>query len=162
VPGDAALAREHAAHARHLVRAGVDAILVETINTLREGVAAARAAREAGAELLVSFVCDEAARLLSGEPLGEALDAVSPFEPLLVGVNCLAPSAVDACLPVLLRAGRAFLVSPNLSAASDSAPGAFATRALGWLAAGAACVGGCCGSGPAHLRELVRGIESRG
>jgi S-methylmethionine-dependent homocysteine/selenocysteine methylase len=163
VPGDDALTREHAQHARHLVRAGADAILVETINALREGVAAARAAREAGAEVLVSFVCDREARLLSGEPLAEAIDAVASFAPAAVGVNCLPPDAVDACLPVLRRAGLPFLVYANTGAPGtplsarprDTAPEAYATAALRWASAGAACVGGCCGTTPAHLRALV-------
>ena len=167
VPGDSALAREHGAHARHLVRAGADAILVETINTLREGVAAARAARDAGAELLVSFVCDREARLLSGEPLAEALDAVARFAPAAVGVNCLPPDAVDPCLPLLQQSGTPFLVYANLGApgaphdarASDVAPAAFAGAALRWVAAGAACVGGCCGTTPAHLRALVERLR---
>jgi S-methylmethionine-dependent homocysteine/selenocysteine methylase len=154
VPDDATLAREHARHARHLVRAGVDGILVETINTLREGVAAARAGREAGADVLVSFVCGDAARLLSGEPLAEAIDAVSGFGPRLVGVNCLAPGAAAACLPVLRNAGVPFLVYTNAGAPGASDPETFAAHARRWVEAGAACVGGCCGTGPAHLRAL--------
>ena len=154
VPEGAALAREHAQHARNLVRAGADAILVETINTLREGVAAARAGREAGAEVLVSFVCDGAARLLSGEPLAEAIDAVSAFAPLLVGVNCLEPSAAAACVPVLKSAGAPFLVYTNVGPREDSDPEAFARYAQRWVEEGAACVGGCCGTGPADLRAV--------
>jgi S-methylmethionine-dependent homocysteine/selenocysteine methylase len=164
VPPDDALQREHARHARHLVRAGADAILVETINTVREGVAAACAAREAGAELLVSFVCARAARLLSGEPLGEALDAVAPFAPLAVGVNCLPPDAADECLPVL-RAP--FLVYANLgapgaplgAAARDATPAGFAAHARRWAEAGAAALGGCCGTGPAHIRALATALS---
>lgn len=160
VPAEGALAREHASHARHLVRAGADAILVETINTLREGVAAARAARDAGAELLISFVCDREARLLSGEPLAEALDAVARFAPAAVGVNCLPTDAVDACLPVLQRAGAPFLVYANRGAReSDTTPAAFAGAALRWVSAGAACVGGCCGTTPAHLHALVERLH---
>ena len=169
VPPDDALLREHALHARHLVHAGVDAILVETINALREGVAAARAARDAGAELLVSFVCGREARLLSGEPLLEAIDAVTAFGPLAIGVNCLPPDAVGACLPVLGRARVPFLVYANLgapgaplgAAALDVTPEAFAAEARRWVEAGAACVGGCCGAGPAHLCALVAGLPDR-
>jgi S-methylmethionine-dependent homocysteine/selenocysteine methylase len=162
VPDDAALAREHARHARHLVRAGVDGILVETINSLREGVAATRAAREAGADALVSFVCDRSARLLSGEPLAEALDAVAAFAPLAVGVNCLPPAGVDACLPVLRAARQPFLVYANLTDARvEATPEAFAAHALRCAAAGAVCVGGCCGSGPAHLRALADRLASQ-
>jgi len=169
VPEDAVLAREHAQHARHLVLAGVDGILVETINTLREGVAAARAAREAGADVLVSFVCGAEARLLSGEPLAEALDAVAALAPLAVGVNCLPPAAADLCLDVLRRSGRPFLVYANVDApgaplaaeAEDALPQVFAARALRWAEAGASCVGGCCGTGPAHLHALVARLAAR-
>jgi S-methylmethionine-dependent homocysteine/selenocysteine methylase len=160
VPPNDALLREHATHARHLVRAGADAILVETINTLREGVAAARAAREAGAELLVSFVCGGGARLLSGEPLDEAVAAVAAFAPLAIGVNCLPPDAVEACLPALGRAGIPFLVYANLGP-SGTPPEGFAAEARRWVEAGAACVGGCCGTGPGHLHALVASFAGR-
>ena len=170
VPDGAALAREHAAHAGHLVAAGVDAVLVETMNTLREAVAAARAAREAGAEVLVSFVCGAGARLLSGEPLAEALDAVAPAAPLALGVNCLPPHAVAACLAPLRASGRPFLVYANLdapgaplsAAAADAAPEAYATHALGWVSAGAAGVGGCCGTTPEHIAVRRRRLAATG
>jgi homocysteine S-methyltransferase len=129
-------------------------------------VAAARAARDAGAALLVSFVCDREARLLSGEPLAEALDAVAPLGPEAIGVNCLPPDAVGACLRVLERSPRPFLVYANLTGPlpahpEHTTPAAFAAEALGWVAAGAACVGGCCGTTPAHLRALVARLRER-
>jgi S-methylmethionine-dependent homocysteine/selenocysteine methylase len=160
VPDAGALAREHAQHARNLACAGADAILAETMNTAREAAAAAEAARAAGAEVLVSFVCAGEARLLSGEPLAEALDAVRAFAPAAVGVNCLAPEAVDACLPILRRSGTPFLVYANVVAgAAHASPEAFAEAALRFAIAGAACVGGCCGTTPAHLAALVRRLR---
>jgi len=167
VPPEAALVREHAAHARHLVRAGVDAILIETMNTLREAVAATRAAREAGAEACVSFVCTGGAHLLSGEPLADALEAVAGLEPLAVGVNCLPPHAAEACLAALRRARTPFLVYANLGAPGaplaahpeDATPERFAEHALRWVGAGAACVGGCCGTTPAHLAAVARRLR---
>ncbi len=159
VPDAAALAREHAAHARNLVAAGVDAILVETMNTLREAVAAARAAKEAGAEALVSFVCGPGARLLSGEPLAEALDAVAPLA-LAVGVNCLPPAEVGACLAPLARCGRPFLVYANLGAPGAISPEAYAALAESWVRAGAAAVGGCCGSTPGQLAALAKKLHA--
>ncbi len=161
VPDEAALEREHGAHALHLAKAGVDAVLVETMNTLREACHAARAARACGLPVLVSFVCDDRARLLSGEPLAEAIGAVARAEPLLVGVNCLAPSAASACLETLAGCGHPFGVYANLGApdergrpTEDCAPADFATHAAAWLAAGARLVGGCCGSGPEHVRAI--------
>jgi S-methylmethionine-dependent homocysteine/selenocysteine methylase len=155
VPDDAALAREHAEHATHLAAAGVDAILVETMNTRREAVAAVRAARGAGVPVLASFVCWEGPRLLSGEALEEALAAVAAMDPLAVLVNCLPPSKVAACLPALQESGLPFGAYANLGAPEDDAglarsedctPEEFAERAAAWLDAGARIVGGCCGT----------------
>ncbi len=160
VPDDTDLAREHGEHAANLVAAGADAILAETHHTVREAVAVARAAHEAGAALWVSFVCDASGRLLSGEPLAAGLAAVAPFEPMAVGVNCVAPSAVPACLPELRAAGRPFFVYANLGApdaegrfvvARETSPEGFAEHALRWCEAGARCVGGCCGTTADHV-----------
>ena len=57
VPPQADCEREHAELAGHLAAAGVDLILVETMNTIREAVAAVRAARATGLPVLASFVC---------------------------------------------------------------------------------------------------------
>ncbi len=161
VPADATLAREHEEHARHLVEAGADAVLVETINTIREAVAAVRAARECGAPVLASFVSRRHARLLSGEPLDEAIDAVAPFGPLAVGVNCLPPGGVPPCLGVLQRAGLPFLVYANLIGPGEQrSPQEYARCASGWIEAGARIVGGCCGTRPEHIRALSGGEDA--
>ncbi len=160
VPDDATLAREHAAHARNLVAGGADAILIETMNCAREAEAALRAAREAGAAALVSFVCGEGARLLSGEPLAEAIARVAPLAPVAVGVNCAPWRELAACLPVLRAAALPFFAYANLGAPAANgahalAPADFAREAERWRAAGAAGVGGCCGTGPAHVEALA-------
>jgi S-methylmethionine-dependent homocysteine/selenocysteine methylase len=165
VPGDDALQREHAEHAAHLAAAGVDAIAVETMSCAREAAAATRAARETGLPVLVSFVCWNGARLLSGEPLREALDATLPESPAAVLVNCLPPSNVHACLPALRGTGLAFGVYPNLGApgnppdsarSEDCTPAVFAELAAGWRASGASLIGGCCGTTPAHIGAWVQ------
>jgi S-methylmethionine-dependent homocysteine/selenocysteine methylase len=162
VPDDATLAREHAAHAQNLVAAGVDAILIETMNCAREAEAALRAARGAGAPALVSFVCGADARLLSGERLAEAITRIAPLGPLAVGANCAPWSDLAACLPVLRVAALPFFAYANLGApgaqgerAHDLAPAAFAREAERWRAGGAAGIGGCCGTRPAHVAALA-------
>jgi S-methylmethionine-dependent homocysteine/selenocysteine methylase len=169
VPDDAALAREHAEHAAHLAAAGVDAILVETMNTVREAVAAARAARGVGLPALVSFVCWDGPALLSGESLRRAVAAVRPEEPIALLVNCLPPSNVAACLPELSASGLPFGCYANLGAPDDEtgfarseecSPEQFADGASGWLDAGARIVGGCCGTTPAHIREIATRLRS--
>jgi S-methylmethionine-dependent homocysteine/selenocysteine methylase len=165
VPGADALADEHAEHASVLARAGADLLLVETMNTIREARAAVRAARATGLATWVSFVCAPGARLLSGEPLGEALGAVAPLGPQAVLVNCLPPDDASACLPLLHETGLPFGVYANLGAptadggfrrSAECPPAAFAAHALAWTQAGARIVGGCCGTTPDHLRAVSR------
>lgn len=163
VPATAELAREHHAHAELLAEGGVDAIVIETLNTVREAVIAIRAAQETGVPVLASFVCGPDACLLSGETLASALEAIAGLEPTAVGINCLPVSSVDACLPVLAHSELPFAVYANLGAPTqdggfsprnDTPPGAFATLAAGWRRSGAAIVGGCCGTRPAHIRAI--------
>ena len=65
--------RNHDAHRDTEQVPVVDGVLVETMNTVAEAGAALEAANVAGLPALVSFVCDGSGRLLSGEPLEEAL-----------------------------------------------------------------------------------------
>jgi len=168
VPDAAALAREHREHAHNLARAGVDAILVETMNTQRECVAALRAAREAGAPALASFVCWDGARLLSGESLADALRSAADEAACAVLVNCLPPSNVDACLDVLAAQPLPFGIYPNLGEPEDElgfrrsehvSPERFAELAAGWASRGARLLGGCCGTTPAHLAALAARVR---
>jgi S-methylmethionine-dependent homocysteine/selenocysteine methylase len=169
VPDDASLAREHGEHARHLAHAGADLLLVETMNSAREAAAAARAARATGLPLWVSFACDGAGRLLSGEPLAGGLAAVAPWDPELVGANCLPPGEADAVLPALAAAGLPFGVYANLGRPRDdgsfartdeSSPVEFAAHARRWIAAGARAVGGCCGTTPLHIEAISVSITN--
>jgi S-methylmethionine-dependent homocysteine/selenocysteine methylase len=170
VPDDASLRREHGEHARNLAAAGVDAVFAETHHTLREAVAAVVAARDAGLPVVASFVCDDAARLLSGAPLAAALEAAERAGACAVGVNCLPPRAVEACLPELSAAGLPFVVYANLGAPTDAGgfhrsdeldPEAFAACAATWLDAGARAVGGCCGTTPAHVAAMGSVVSGR-
>jgi S-methylmethionine-dependent homocysteine/selenocysteine methylase len=168
VPDAASLAHEHAEHARHLAHAGVDAILVETMNTQRESCAALRAARDVGVPALASFVCWDGARLLSGEPLADAVRAAADEAACAVLVNCLPPSNAEACLDTLAAQPLPFGIYPNLGAPEDEfgfrrsedvSPKRFAELAAGWAARGARVLGGCCGTTPAHLAALVAHVR---
>lgn len=163
VPDALALDREHAEHARNLAEVGVDAVLVETMNTSREALIATRAVVAEKLPALVSFVCWEGATLLSGESLADAAAAARDAGADALLVNCLPPSNVAPCLEVLAATGLAFGAYANLGEPDDEAgfarsedctPESFAAHARGWLAAGAHLIGGCCGTTPGHLRAL--------
>lgn len=93
VPADLELEREHAAMARHLADAGADLILVETQNTIREAVAATRAAVRTGLPVLASLICGQDGSLLSGESVTDAARVLLPLGPCALLLNCCpAPS----------------------------------------------------------------------
>lgn len=161
---DVALREEHHEHAANLAGAGVDGILVETMNTTREAVAAAAAACDTGLPTLVSFIGNARGQLLSGESLDASLRAVADREPTAVGVNCLPVSSVHACIPALLACGLPFFAYANQGEpladggwhySEERTPEAYAEHATAWVQAGARLVGGCCGTRPDHIRALA-------
>jgi S-methylmethionine-dependent homocysteine/selenocysteine methylase len=165
VPDDAALAREHGAQARFLAEAGVDLILCETHNTIREAVAAGRAAKETGLPVVVSLVTDGSGRLLSREPTEGAVAALLPLEVDALGINCVPARRLADDLARLAAAapGLPLAAYGNLGLPSDGPgwrfaeelpPEDYAREAEGWVALGARIVGGCCGTTPAHTRAL--------
>lgn len=167
VPSDRSLAREHAEHAEQLAAAGVDGILIETMNCSREALAALRAARSTGLPALVSFACWTGAQLLSGESLQSVLAAVAPADPDAVLVNCLPTSNVRACLAVLRSHERPFGLYPNLGSPTAAGghsepldPAQLAELAAGWQEAGASILGGCCGTTPAHTLAMVQRLRN--
>jgi homocysteine S-methyltransferase len=161
------LEREHAAAAEALAAAGADLVLVETQPTIREGFIAAQAASATGLPVLVSFVCAANGRLLSGESLRSAAEAVLPLNPRGILVNCLPVDAVAEAISVLRAAcgelavgayANAGLRDPDGKwiATSYSAADCYAAAALDWVAQGARIIGGCCGTSPAHIAALRR------
>src|SRR5205085_4770348 len=88
VPPQAECEREHAEMADNLAAAGVDLILVETMNTIREARAAVQAALATGLPVLASFVCRTDGRLFSGESVAKAIAAIAPLGVAGLLINC--------------------------------------------------------------------------
>jgi enediyne biosynthesis protein CalE2 len=164
-PPPGAMAEEHGDQAARLKRAGADLLLVETMNSIAEAVAAVRAAREMGLPVLVSFICKNPREIWSGEVLADAVRAVEPHQPDAILVNCTPPDVAAACLDEIARTTHLPIgCYPNAGAPDiergawrfDPAmtPGRFAEAAQSWVRSGAQIVGGCCGTGPDHIRAL--------
>jgi len=170
-PDDHALRVEHEAMAEALARSGVDLILVETHNTIREARAATRAATATGLPVVTSFVCDAGGRLLSGESLTEAVQAVLPFDPCVLGANCSPVPSIASMLDELRRAapdvplgawGNAGRPDPVKGWVATEAEDreAYADHAERWIERGARLVGSCCGTTPEHVAALRRRIDA--
>jgi S-methylmethionine-dependent homocysteine/selenocysteine methylase len=170
VPDDASLAREHREQAESLVAAGVDLLILETHNTVRELVASARATKGTGLPYVASMVTDGEGRLLSGESIGQAVHALAPHRPDAFSINCVPATRLceDLARLVTVAPGVPLGAYGNLGLPADDAgwafteelsPGAYADCAAGWLTAGVRLVGGCCGTTAAHTRALRRFLD---
>jgi methionine synthase I (cobalamin-dependent) len=166
VPADGELDSEHREQAQALLDAGVDGILIETMNAVRELAAAVRAAKATGLPVIASMITDGRGRLLSGEPIESAVVALREDRPDAFSINCVPARRLGADLRRLASA-----VSPSPLAAygnlgppsdpeglhftEDIDPAEFARLAMGWLEMGARMVGGCCGTTAAHTEAIA-------
>ena len=158
----------------------VDLILAETLSTAREGRAAAAAIAETGLPAWIAWTPRDHGdpTLRGGETLAEADAALAGLPVAARLVNCCHPESVDAAMPALAAMpgpvgayANGFVsveaLAPGgtvavLEARGDLGPAAYAEAALGWVAAGAGIVGGCCEVGPAHIAELARRLRAAG
>lgn len=175
VPGDGDLDRLHGRHAEALADAGVDLLLLETFGTAREWRAAARAAGETGLPVVACATTRADGALLSGEPLAHAARALLglPRAPVALGVNCVPSRRLGAGLALLAAAAPRLPLAAygNTGLPVDEASGTFeepispeeyAEGALAWVALGARLVGGCCGTGAAHVAALAGRLRRYG
>lgn len=163
VPPDAELRAEHAERIDHFVQCGVDLILIETINTIREAVIMAGLAVVTGTPVVVSFVCNREGRILSGETLTEAANQLLALGISAIGVNCgPTPNLSKPLAELRSVCGADFplIAYGNIGYADDEVgwvntdsenPAAYCEHAVHWPAK---IVGGCCGTTPEHIAAL--------
>jgi homocysteine S-methyltransferase len=163
VPSDDALRAEHSERVQHLVECGVDLILIETINAIREAAIIAKLAVDTGAPVVVSFVCDREGKILSGETLTEAANQLLPLGISAIGVNCgPTPNLAKPLAELELACGKDFplIAYGNIGYADEEVgwintdsenPKAYCEHASRWPVK---IVGGCCGTMPEHIAQL--------
>ncbi len=168
-PGRGTLREVHAPRMDALMEAGADLLAIETIPTMREARVLVDLLTERGGRAWISYQCRDGSTTAAGEPFGEAvaLAAGSPAV-IAVGVNCTAPSHVNALLRIAADAtDRPLIAYPNAGDRWDTAARSWVTTdartppladARWWIDIGARWVGGCCGVGPDAIAELARTI----
>jgi len=153
----------HHKMASALAAAGVDLLLVETFPHVQEAIAACKAAVSTGLPVWVSFTAGYRGDLLSPAEIRAGADEAARHGAQAVLVNCIpavmtldyvqALHGVDAAVGAYANAGH---ISDALGLNDPSGPQRYADLAHQWIEAGASIVGGCCGTGPAHIAELRR------
>jgi len=157
--------------ARVLLESGVDLILLETFGSLLEAAEAVRAVRGLSTEIPIlagmTFLAD--GRTAFGEEAAQALETLATAGADVVGMNCtLGPQEthdIFAKLPESI--GVPLSVMPNAGYPSVvhgrnvylSSPDYLREYAAAFVEAGAAIVGGCCGTTPEHIRAMSREVS---
>ncbi|MET8503416.1 methionine synthase [Streptomyces sp. NPDC004787] len=159
-------------NAAGLIEGGADALLVETSQDLLQTKAAVVGARRALADagldlpLIVQVTVETTGTMLLGSEIGAALTALEPLGIDMIGLNCATgPAEMAEHLRHLSRHARIPVsVMPNAGLPVLTADGAHYPLTPAELADaqeafvrdyGPALVGGCCGTTPEHLREIV-------
>ncbi|WP_326724215.1 methionine synthase [Streptomyces sp. NBC_00243] len=166
-------------NAEGLLAGGADALIVETTQDLlqtKSSLVGARRAMEAlGLEvpLICSLAFETTGVMLLGSEIGAALTALEPLGIDLIGLNCsTGPAEMSEHLRYLARHSRTPLMCmPNAGLPILTKDGAYFPLTPPEMADaqenfvrdyGLQLVGGCCGSTPEHLRQVVervRGME---
>jgi len=169
------LQQQFGEQAQALASAGADLIAIETMCDLQEALAAVRAAVATGLPVFASMCFKEEDGgfcSLAGDSIEESLQALAEAGANAVGFNCnldssqtrrLAEQALGlATLPLVLQpcAGQ-----PAASADGPrypDKPAEFAHNQLAAIQAGAAVVGGCCGTTPEFIATLRSLLDAEG
>jgi len=145
--------------------AGADLILIETMSDTYEIKAAMLAAKEnSSLPVLVTFTPDSSDRLLTGADIMTAVCLIEALGAQALGLNCgLGSSHIKTLLPELSRLSSIpIIVNPNAGipeqingkAEYHLTPSQFA-RDMAEIASYAQITGGCCGTTPDHIREMI-------
>lgn len=155
--------------AEALVGSGIEVFFLQTFSDPRELKSAFLAVRDVAPDSFVSLqmTFDSSGLTLSGTgPAALALLA-EHLGPDAVGVNCsLGPEGIFPLFQEIARFSTRFLVvEPNaglpVKGIYGLSPPEFASWAEDFAWAGANIIGGCCGTGPEHIRQCVRLVGQR-
>ncbi|MFE9119242.1 methionine synthase [Streptomyces sp. NPDC007172] len=164
------------ANAEGLIAGGADALIVETTQDLlqtKSAILGARRAMEAAGvdmPLVVSLAFETTGTMLLGSEIGAALTALEPLGVDMIGLNCsTGPAEMSEHLRYLTRHSRIpLLCMPNAGLPVLTKDGAhFPLDPEGLADAqenfvrdyGLSLVGGCCGTTPEHLRQVVERVR---
>nr|QDY92642.1 bifunctional homocysteine S-methyltransferase/5,10-methylenetetrahydrofolate reductase [uncultured Planctomycetota bacterium] len=161
--------------AKSLADGGVDVIVLETFSEMAEILLALKVVKDAtGLPVIGSMSFDsgpQRTRTMMGALAGDCAAALEDAGADLVGCNC--GSGIEHVLPavVALRAATELplWVKPNagLPELEDGqtvwkqTPEEFAAHVPTLLDAGVNIIGGCCGSGPEHIRRVAAVVAKR-
>ncbi|HEU0107935.1 MAG TPA: bifunctional homocysteine S-methyltransferase/methylenetetrahydrofolate reductase [Vicinamibacteria bacterium] len=163
--------RAYQEQAEGLAEGGVDLFAVETIPALDQARAAVTAIRAVSAlPITVSMTFTEEGTTFYGDTPEDVVRTLEDWDVSVVGANCSqGPQPMLETVQRMAAVARRLKLSamPNAGAPAMvdgryvylCTPEYMASYARRFIAAGVSVVGGCCGTTPAHIRNLVRSVR---
>jgi len=160
------LAEFHRPRLLQLDGSRADILACETIPARAEAVALCELLRECETPAWVSFCCRNAAEISDGTTIEDVVGLFRDHPTVqAVGVNCTGPQYVASLIKRIktVLPETAIIVYPNSGEMFDATSKTWSgtttaadwrLAAREWLDAGASLVGGCCRTGPDHIRSI--------
>jgi 5-methyltetrahydrofolate--homocysteine methyltransferase len=159
--------------AKVLIESGVDLILIETMYSLEEALAAVHAARKASDILLIASMTYNNTEMgyytIMGETVDQCASTLAEAGADIIGANCTLGSSDMIELTKELRAAtdKPILIQPNAGKPVteedvtyyQQTPSEFALDLKQIKEAGADMVGGCCGTNPEFIQNMIAALS---
>ena len=156
-----------------LIEGGVDLILIETMYSLEEALAAVQAVRKISDILLIASMTYNNTEMgyytIMGETVDQCASALTAAGADMIGANCTLGSSEMIELTKELRAAteRPILIQPNAGKPVtdgdrthyEQTPTEFAQDLKAIKEAGADMLGGCCGTNPEFIQTMMAAIN---
>lgn len=153
-------------------KAGADLILIETMSDVYEAKAAVLAAKENSTlPVFLTFAFDEKGRLLTGADIVTVSEIFTGLGVDALGFNCgLGPEQMlslmpeltkRTCLPIIVNPNAGLPVSKDGKTVFNVGPTEFADFQAKIFESGAAALGGCCGTTPAHISAMTALLKGK-
>ena len=151
-----------------LLEGGADLILLETFQDPEELSLALQVAKSLGNKPVITLIASpESGRLPGGAWIGDVLESLGEQGANLVGLNCVNGPQAMLRLVEKIAPSRPLAVYPNAGRptyqegriAYGTTPEYFADLGRRMAEAGAALVGGCCGTSPLHIKALSKALQ---
>jgi methionine synthase I (cobalamin-dependent) len=167
------LSAAFAEQAQAIAQAGADAIVVETMSDLGEAKLAVAAARATGLPVVACMVFDagkDKDRTMMGTTPEQVAKALTEAGADVIGANC--GQGIAGFLPICRRMRATtqlpLWLKPNAGlpqlidgrAVYTTTPEEFVAHVPELIKLGASFIGGCCGSSPAFVQAIARGLRS--
>jgi 5-methyltetrahydrofolate--homocysteine methyltransferase len=161
--------------AKVLIESGVDLILVETMYSLEEAVAAVHGVRKAGDILLIASMTYNHTEMgyytIMGETVDQCASRLEEAGANIIGANCTLGASDMIELTKELRAAtdKPILIQPNAGKPVtdedvtyyEQTPSEFALDLKKIKETGADMVGGCCGTNPEFIQTMTAAISGK-